>query len=292
MDNLDILIAKIIRKINAPKKINQIYNDRRHYRIEKKLNQYFTGINYSEFPINHTVPKIIWIFWWQGASNMPSIVKKCYQSIIKNKNNAEVILITKDNIRNYANLPEYIYTKLNDSKITLTHFSDILRFNLLNNYGGLWIDATIYAVEKIPDEYFQKIFTCCGYVDKEHFFVAQGRWTGFLIGGEKNNSLFQFMNNFFLEYWKKNDQLIDYFLIDYALDYAWKKNIGTFRDFCNDNIGKYNKNLFELEPMLNKKFDINLYKKICQDTQMFKLTYKHKLKLNGTFADYIINNEG
>lgn len=109
MDNLDILIAKTIRKINAPKKINQIYNDRRHYRIEKKLNQYFTGINYSEFPINHTVPKIIWIFWWQGASNMPSIVKKCYQSIIKNKNNAEVILITKDNIRNYANLPEYIY---------------------------------------------------------------------------------------------------------------------------------------------------------------------------------------
>lgn len=35
MDNLDILIAKTIRKINAPKKINQIYNDRRHYRIEK-----------------------------------------------------------------------------------------------------------------------------------------------------------------------------------------------------------------------------------------------------------------
>jgi hypothetical protein len=59
-------------------------------------------------------------------------------------------------------------------KMTVTHFSDILRFNLLKNNGGLWLDATIFVNKPIPEKYFTPIFTCSGFPDKDYFFVARG----------------------------------------------------------------------------------------------------------------------
>ena len=35
--------------------------------------------------------------------------------------------------------------------ISNTHFSDLIRLNLLNQYGGTWIDSTCLQTEKIPD---------------------------------------------------------------------------------------------------------------------------------------------
>lgn len=293
MSNIELKIAKIIRKIKLPVKINQIYNDNRHKKIEEKLKSNFidSDCNYIYDNDTSNSEKIIWIFWWQGEEKMPPIVKACFESVKKNKGNSKLVLITKDNIKNYATIPDFVYKKVEKGEITLTHLSDILRFNLLNNFGGLWLDATVYVTSEITDEYFSKLFTCSGYDDKEHFFVAQGRWTGFIIGGSKHNPLFQYMNSFFINYWKNHTKLIDYFLIDYALNYAWENNIGNFRLCSESNSNKFNINLFKLEPLLNHKFNSKKLKKLKVNTIMFKLNYKHEVKLNGTFAGYIIDSK-
>ena len=87
----------------------------------------------------------IWIFWWQGYDTAPLLVKKCIDSIIKNAGNHPVILITKENWKNYADIPDYIIEKVEKGIITLTHFSDILRMSLVSEHGGLWLDATIFV---------------------------------------------------------------------------------------------------------------------------------------------------
>lgn len=279
MNDISLLIAKVLRKFNFPIKLNVKYNDWRHKRILNKLNFYFIQASDNlSVETEENGSNKIWILWWQGEKNMPVLVKSCFDSIKNNSKNAEVILIDKDNVRNYADFPEYIYQKVSSGKISLTHFSDLLRFNLLKQYGGLWMDATLFVTDKLEDSIFEDdIYTCAGHEDKEHFFVTHGRWCGFFIGGKKNQPLFNFMNNFFLNYWKKNNDLIDYFMIDYALNYAWENNIGNFKYWCSKAIGR-NKNMFKLQNYLNTPFNQKILTKLISNTSVFKLSYKKKLK--------------
>lgn len=251
----------------------------------KKQSDDFNESNYI-----HKKEECIWIFWWQGIENMPPIVSSCFKSVIKNSNGHKVILITKDNVREYTDIPDYIYKKVNNGNITLTHFSDILRFNLLKNHGGLWIDSTVYVAKKINENYFNYLYTSGGYNSKTNPLFVGGKWTGFLIGGYSYNKLFVFMDSFFKDYWKNNKKLVNYFLIDYALRYAYDNEIGNFNDYV-DNVAKYNNpSMFELQPRLNCIFDKDQYDKMCRKTDMFKLTYKMDFYDNkDTFYTFIVN---
>ena len=96
---------------------------------------------------NHT----IWVLWLQGMECAPKLVKKCYESVCRNKpNDFEVILLTQKNLNQYVDLPEYIWEKHSTGCITTTHLSDIIRVELLCTYGGCWIDATVYCSGAIP----------------------------------------------------------------------------------------------------------------------------------------------
>lgn len=47
-----------------------------------------------------------------------------------------VVLITQDNYQQYVELTPIIHNKFLKNTISITHLSDIIRFNLLNDYGG------------------------------------------------------------------------------------------------------------------------------------------------------------
>ena len=65
-------------------------------------------------------------------------------------------IITKDNWQQYMELPNHIIEKVENGKITLTHFSDIIRAELIKNYGGVWEHAKDYQHFEMPDEWIQK----------------------------------------------------------------------------------------------------------------------------------------
>lgn len=272
------LYAKVLSRLPGCTKFSRYFNDRRHERIEKDLMPLFKySLNTIKYPTDKNKgSSIIWIFWWQGENKMPPLVKKCYRSIISNKGKRKVILITQKNIKEYATIPDYIYKKIDEKKISLTHLSDILRFNLLNNFGGLWIDATIFVTDSLDIFSTDKLFTLGGYPDVKHFNVSYGRWTGFFIGGPKNSVLFDFIDTFFRTYWKYNDDLIDYFLIDYCLNYAWNKNLSNFKLIKNNT----NPHLFDLQSKLNKKYNNELVQKLIYNTRVFKLSYKKDVNIN------------
>ena len=272
------LCAKVLSRLPGCTKLSKYFNDRRHRKIEKDLMPLFEySLNKTKYHTsNNKTSSIIWVFWWQGKNKMPSLVKKCYRSIISNRGKRKVILITQNNIKEYTTIPDYIYKKVNERKISLTHLSDILRFNLLNNFGGLWIDATIFVNDSLDVFNTNKLFTLSGYPDEKHFNVSYGRWTGFFIGGPKNSVLFNFMDTFFRAYWKYNDDLIDYFLIDYCLNYAWNKNLSNFKLIKNST----NPHLFDLQSNLNKKYNNESIQKLTYNTRVFKLSYKKSININ------------
>jgi len=157
--------------------------------------------------------KKVWIFWWQGMENAPTLVQRCYQSVIDNLSDWEVLLITKDNYLQYVDLPEYIISKLEKGQITITHFSDILRLELLIHYGGLWLDATVLCTSgSIP----QSILNANLFVYQPQKPESNGRaisMSSWCIYARSNNKILMATREMLYEYWKNNTQMVDYFLL-------------------------------------------------------------------------------
>ena len=297
-NDISFLIAKILRKLKL-KKLSVFFNDKRHSIIEEELNEICNEIikmihNCSDV-IGEDSNDKVWVFWWQGVEQMPELVRCCYYSLKTQLKDKKVILITKNNIKEYCTFPEYIFQKYESGQITLTHLSDILRFDLLSHYGGLYTDATVFWTGNISAIKYSNLYTCGGYSDEYYFNVSKGRWTGFLIGGCRENPLFRFMYNFFLEYWKQSDELIDYFLIDYALNYAYQNNIGSFKDYVDNVAPSNNPNLFKLMDVRNKRCSRKGREELMATTYAFKLSYKKKFDTKeNTYARQIVfkNNNG
>lgn len=83
------------------------------------------------------VPRKIWFLWLQGISSAPFVVQKCYESWRVHNRNWEIILLDNGNVRNYVDLPAI--------KMTDQAFSNVIRINLLAQYGGVWVDATCFC---------------------------------------------------------------------------------------------------------------------------------------------------
>lgn len=262
MQDYTFIFYKILRRIRPLHKLSYRLNNEKHKKIMNQLNSELKlALSEANKEIQMEIKptkelnNTIWLFWWQGEEKMPKLSKECYQSICQNRGHYHIILITKFNINQYAKLPNYIYEKLDNGQITYTHFSDILRFNLLSNYGGLWIDLTCLVTGSLDKiDVHSELFTTSDYTTKDNFNISRGRWTGFLMGGPSNLLIFKFMNKFFSNYWKNNTQLLDYFLIDYALDYAFEHNLSDFQKASN-HYNEFAPHLFELQDLLSLSYD-------------------------------------
>lgn len=162
----------------------------------------------------------IWVCWLDGIENAPLLVQKCVSSIIENAGLHPVHLITKENYMEYVRLPEYIIQKTKKGLICAAHFTDVLRICLLYQYGGLWLDATIYCKDKIPEEYFNESFFTCKSKFSDIGCVSNNQWTTFCLGGKKNCIIFQALREFFYQYWMKENQAVDYLFFDSAIEIA------------------------------------------------------------------------
>lgn len=213
----------------------------------------------------------IWICWWQGEEFLDELTSSCIHSIRKHANGHEVVLITKSNYSDYVNIPSYIMDKFDNGIITFTQFSDILRMTLLNNHGGLWLDATMLVVKDIPEEVFEsRLFTRKGV--KYGFYVSNCLWTGFFMAGSAHSILFDYMNKMFFEYWKRENLLIDYYLIDYLIRLGYD-NISAIRELIDWNPFN-NPELHSLERFMNLAYDENIYARLISNTSFFKLSRK------------------
>jgi len=220
-------------------------------------------------PASNQAP--IWVCWWQGENAMPPIVQSCFQSLCSHAGNHPVHLITQENISKYVTIPDYILRKVQKGKISFTHFSDILRMCLLYEHGGLWIDATVYVSQPIPEKVFQEpLFTVASHIATDN--VSQSRWTGFILGSYPKGVLCSFAREVFFNYWEQENRLLDYFLIDYVIDTAYQ-NLPSVKQQLN-NISISHTRLFDMEEMLNLSYDEKHFSQLCQQQTFHKLSYK------------------
>jgi hypothetical protein len=116
------------------------------------------------------------------------------------------VLLDSDNWKTYASLPEEIEEKLQDKKAL---FSDLLRLTLINNHGGIWVDATCFVTENLWSN---------ALINSDSDFFAFSRPAGkalisnWLLAGKRGNFITGTMLKALIAYWRKFDKPLYYHL--------------------------------------------------------------------------------
>lgn len=229
----------------------------------------------------------IWVCWFQGEESAPPIVRKCIESIRRNSGLHPVNMITYDNYGRYVSIPRHIVDKVENKEITLTHFSDILRCNLLADYGGVWLDATIYLTDRLKT-WNLPFFTIKQDCADDGTYVSAYRWTSFCIGGCKGNVLASFLRDMFNEYHKREKGMIDYYLIDYVIAVGYN-SVPAIKKLV-DGVPCSNPDLYYMTWNMSRPVDEVRLKEVCRHTSIFKLGYRDGVPDDkNSLYHYIVN---
>lgn len=258
-------------------------------KLEKKYKWKLEEFDKAYTEKEHKSSDTIWICWFQGMDNAPDLVKKCYQSVIKNNPDKKVIVITEKNISDYVTFPEYIVTKWKQGVITHTHMTDLLRLELLITYGGLWLDATVLCTGIAPEYFF----------DSDLFFfqtLKPGRdghasyISSWLMEAKTNNKILMATRELCYEYWKTNNTMWDYFLLHDFMSIVLEK----YEEDWKEIIPRDNATPHILLLRLFDQYDEKMWATIKSQTQFHKLTYKfseEKQKEQGTYYRILLGEQ-
>ena len=219
--------------------------------------------------LNGDVPDIIWVCWWQGKDQMPEVIAKCYNSLLRNANGRKVILIEKANYNQYALIPQYIIEKMKQGKISFSHFSDILRVTLLKTHGGMWVDAALFVTKPIPkfSDFFMPRMRPYG-------SFCQGKWCFGVMSGPKNHQIFSYMQDCLLGYWHRHDAVVDYLMFDGLLRLGYE-NVETIRQTI-DALEVSSPDLHTSRYSFNEELDRAHFDKLIANNNFLSLTWRMK----------------
>lgn len=238
-------------------------------KISKKYDRVLRA-NLKNKHCDKTYSKTIWTCWFQGEKEAPMIVKQCLASIRKQAGNGwRVVVITSENIEEYASIPKHIIEKWKQGLITDTHFSDILRCALLVEHGGIWIDATCFLSSRIPDYVFNGEMFCFKHKYRNEDTIGLGSW---FIFSKKNNPLLRKVLELEADYWLKEKHLDDYFLF-HIFFYISKKNYPNIWNGMQSMSDVYPHEL--VRAVLAQDYDAEKYGNIFHNSFIHKVSYKY-----------------
>jgi hypothetical protein len=144
------------------------------------------------------VPRIIWFMWLQGLDNAPMLIKKCYASWTTRNPGWKLVFLDKENIEEYLDLQAPVFRNENITKQAL---SDLVRVNILAQYGGVWVDATCFCC--IPLDAWLNEYMGSGFFA----FYKPGRdrlISSWFLACTKNSHLVSKWRDESNEYWSNN----------------------------------------------------------------------------------------
>lgn len=285
------------RFVYLHKGMDNLINFEYHYLktfLSKQIADYNSHTSVNNAPASTNV----WVCWWQGEESMPEWCRMCFNNLKQNiPMDYTLTLITKENVREFVNIPQYIYDKVDSGDLTITQFSDILREALIYFQGGLWVDASVWTM---PD-FYERIDTSkefysikLGYIHRPEMIgqkISRCMWSGFFMYGKKGCLVTKFAFDGMCSYYKKHTVTIDYFIQNIIIRIGYD-NVKQIRDLIDD-YPVNNINLYTLPDQVyaNAKFDSELWRNLTSNTSVFKITQKrdYKSEVDGemTFYGYL-----
>ena len=220
----------------------------------------------------------------QGEDNAPPICKSCLNSLKKFYPDYQINVVSLKNINSLVNFPHYVIEKFNAGKISPTHFSDILRLELLTNYGGIWIDSTVLCTGREEKFLQEPLFIFQSVLANQPAHLG----SSWFIVSEKNNPIVRTTRDLIYKFWQGHDYLGGagfYFVFHCLFKMAAQKYPVLFLNMpVVSNIPSH-----VLQYEFFRKYNSEHFRQIKSASNFHKLSYKLQQKnIKGTFAEQIL----
>ena len=244
-----------------------------------------------ESPKDFGDKKIIWQYWGQGFDDksLPDAVKICMASVDKYKGEYQIIRLSDETIKEYMDLPDFVWEKRNRGIFSRTHFSDLLRLCLLATYGGVWLDATIFLTQELPIEYTEYDFFMYqrdnDEAHKEFWMQSYAYYWGWNVNykvraltsiffAKKNTHPIHVMRDLLMYYWQKENRLIDYFILQILFNELVEQRVIENCPIVNDTYPHI------LQTMINGMYPWMTFDDLIKIVPIHKMTYFDETGLN------------
>lgn len=242
--------------------------------------------------------KIIWQYWGQGIDeNLPEIVKICFASVDKHKDDFTVIRLDDQNLGDYLELPDFVWQKRKNPEFKPAFFADLLRLALLYHYGGIWIDATILLTAPIDQQLQSQDFFMFSRHKKaenqdfwtqfnaDYFGWHQHHYVNILnsfIIAKQHNLIIKDCLQILLNFWHTQNRITHYFFFQIMFDVLMQKYADYYQEFLNidDTLPHL------LVAKLEQPFNQDEYDKMIARCQIHKLTYRQNCP-TGSYYEYL-----
>ena len=193
------------------------------------------------------------------------------------------------NIGGLVSFPQHIVEKFNAGKISPTHLSDLLRLELLINYGGVWIDSTVFCTGRENNYLHYPLFIFQGTFRNQPGHLG----SSWFIVSEKDNAILKTARDLIYQYWIDHDNLNagSYFAFHCMLKLAAEKYPDEWAQVpVFSNVPPH---ILQFE--FFGKYSEERFAQIREMSHFHKLTWKYPAgtldleKIRGTNAEYVLS---
>lgn len=269
-------------------RLRELDNQRHAYKkvikfCDERYNSVLNSTDLNRCEVSeHSFNNDVWVYWAQGWKNTPQIIEICNKSLNAHLKDWNIHLLDDDNIDQYVEIPDIIRLRRLDNKISIAHYSDIIRLLLLEKWGGIWIDSTVFfsGSDMINELKTLDLFM---FQDIHNPYANVSNW---LILAKSNSRILAIIKSLLLDFYSTHDCLYHYFMFHMIVNYVSKKECSEW----NKMPVYLNCQSLLLGSQINNEYRENVYQAIISQTDIHKLSYKCLDETKkSSYYKYIIN---
>lgn len=278
--------AETLKGLWKRKSFNDIYDAYQPQVISALQNKYKPLLLdrlafYEKSTLPHTRADVIWFCWLQGIENAPQIIQLCLKSLKEHLPQKEIRIIDDSTRKQYVTFPKHIEDKWAKKQIPPALFADLLRLELLIQYGGTWIDPTILCTGN-------NYVTNC--LDTDLFLYQyrkrpDGPYAGisnWFITACQNHPMLMALRDGLYAYWQDYDFVLEYFVFHRLFDILAEERPQSIDAMPY----AYSNDALALGHNWHKPFKKEAWEKLLSKVAFHKLTYKVEDIVKNTSGNY------
>jgi len=151
--------------------------------------------------------RTIWALWWQGWAAAPDLVRACAASWRQHNPGWDIHYLSHETLKPCLRaLPEL--QDIIEKGLPLDALSDVVRIELLNRHGGLWVDSTVYCLRPLDGWIHEAMPRGFFAFDRPAPDRMLSSW---FLAAEPESHVVQTWRRMAFAYWNERAQRDDYF---------------------------------------------------------------------------------